>query len=86
MVEGTRYKLYAFVFTLCWSRVSYVEYVIRTDTASFLSCLHRAMAYIGGVPREIVFDNAKVVVSERVGKIVRFNKAHPGTSGSQSSA
>lgn len=74
IVEGTRYKLYAFIFTLCWSRVSYVEYVIRTDTATFLSCLYRAFTYVGGVPREIVFDNAKVVVSERVGKIVRFNE------------
>jgi len=48
--------------------------VIRTDMASFLSCLHRAFEYIGGVPREIVFDNAKVVVSERVGNVVRFNE------------
>jgi transposase len=74
VVEGTTYKLYAFVFTLCWSRISYVEFVVRTDMATFLSCLQRALAYIGGVPREIVFDNAKVVVSERVGKIVRFNE------------
>lgn len=51
-----------------------MEFVVRTDTASFLSCLYRALAYIGGVPREIVFDNAKVVVSERVGKLVRFNE------------
>ncbi|HIE12769.1 MAG TPA: IS21 family transposase [Desulfotomaculum sp.] len=73
-VDGATYKLYAFVFTLCWSRVSYVEFVVRTDAATFLSCLYRALIYIGGVPREIVFDNAKVVVSERVGKIVRFNE------------
>lgn len=74
VIEGTTYKLYAFVFTLCWSRISYVEFVVRTDMASFLACLQRALAYTGGVPREIVFDNAKVVVSERVGKIVRFNE------------
>ncbi len=74
VVEETTYKLYAFVFTLCWSRVSYVEFVIRTDMATFLSCLYRALAYIGGVPHESVFDNARVVVSERVGKIVRFNE------------
>ena len=74
VVEGATYKLYAFVFTLCWSRVSYVEFIIRGDTATFLSCLQRALKYVGGVPREIVFDNAKVVVSERVGKIVRFNE------------
>jgi transposase len=74
VVEGAMYKLCAFVFTLCWSRVSYVEFVVRTDSATFLSCLQRALAYIGGVPLEILFDNAKVVVSERVGRIVRFNE------------
>lgn len=73
-MDGATYKLYAFVFTLCWSRVSYVEFVVRTDMATFLSCLYRALEYIGGVPEEIVFDNARVVVSERVGKIVRFNE------------
>lgn len=73
-VDGAVYKLYAFVFTLCWSRVVYVEFVVRTDMATFLSCMQRALDYIGGVPREIVFDNARVVVSERVGKIIRFNE------------
>ena len=73
-VERATYKLYAFVFTLCWSRVSYVEFVVRMDMATFLSCLYRALAYIGGVPGEIVFDNARVVVSERVGKVIRFNE------------
>ncbi len=74
VVEGATYKLYAFVFTLCWSRVGYVEFIIRGDSATFLSCLRRALMYIGGVPCEIVYDNAKVVVSERVGNIVRFNE------------
>jgi len=74
IINGARYKLYAFVFTLCWSRVTYVEFVVRTDLASFLSSLHRALEYIGGVPQEIVFDNAKVVVSERVGEVIRFNE------------
>lgn len=73
-VENVRCKLYAFVFTLCWSRVNYVEYIIRGDMATFLSCMHRAFEYIGGVPREVLFDNAKVVVSERVGSVVRFNE------------
>lgn len=73
-IEGERYKLYAFVFTLCWSRLSYVEFVIRLDMSSFLSSMHRALEYIVGVPREILFDNAKVVVSERVGNIVRFSE------------
>jgi hypothetical protein len=37
-------------------------------------CMHRAFEYIGGVPSEILFDNAKTVVSERVGGLVRFNE------------
>lgn len=72
--EGAWVKLYAFTFTLAWSRVSYVEYVTSLDTATFLACLHRALVYVGGVPREILFDNAKTVVSERVGGVVRFNE------------
>lgn len=74
IIDGKSYKLYAFVFTMGWSRFSYVEFVIRIDMASFLSSLYRALEYINGVPREILFDNAKVVVSERVGKIVRFSE------------
>lgn len=74
IIEGKRYKLYAFVFTLCWSRTNYVEFVTSLDMASFLTSLHRALEYTGGVPREILFDNAKVVVSERVGNIVRFSE------------
>ena len=74
VVNGARYKLYAFVFTLCWSRVSYVEFVIRGDMVTFLSCMNRAFLYIGGVPRGVLFDNAKVVVTERVGNVVRFNQ------------
>ena len=74
VIESVRYKLYAFVFTLCWSRLSYVEFIVRGDMATFLYCIRRAFEYIGGVPREIPFDNAKVVVCERMGSVVRFNE------------
>ena len=42
--------------------------------ATFLECMHRAFHYIAGVPREIVFDNAKTVVAERVGGVVQNNQ------------
>jgi len=73
--SGVKCKLYAFVFTLCWSRAMYVEFVTRLDKATFLACLHRAFCYcyVGGVPSEVLFDNAKTVVAERVGSLVRFN-------------
>jgi len=52
----------------------YVEFVTSLNMATFFGCMHRALEYVGGVPREIVFDNAKTVVSERVGGVVRYNE------------
>ena len=73
-VDGVEMPLYCFVFTLSWSRVRYVEFVTSLNMATFLACMHRAFEYIGGVPKEVVFDNAKTVVAERVGGIVRYNE------------
>ena len=73
-IDGCEIKLYVFAFTLSWSRVRYVEFVTSMNMATFFGCMHRAFEYIGGVPSEILFDNAKTVVSERVGGIVRFNE------------
>lgn len=71
---GVEVPLYCFVFTLSWSRVRYVEFVTSLNMATFLASMHRALAYIGGVPAEVIFDNAKTVVAERVGGVVRYNE------------
>lgn len=68
------YKLYCFVLTLSWSRLAYVEFVVSLHSATFLASLARALEYVGGVPQVILFDNAKTVVAERVGTVVRFNE------------
>ncbi len=68
------YQLYCFVFTMSWSRLMYVEFVVSLNMATFLASLARALEYVGGVPQVILFDNAKTVVSERVGTVVRFNE------------
>ena len=52
----------------------YVEFVISLNMATFYGCMHRAFEHIGGVPSEILFDNAKTVESERLGGIVGFNE------------
>src|SRR5690606_1144811 len=77
-IDGCEVKLYVFAFTLSWSRVRYAEFVTSLNMATFFGCMHRAFEYIGGVPSEILFDNAKTVVSERVGGIVRFNENPSG--------
>ncbi len=73
-VDGRRIPLYVFVFSLSWSRARYVEFVTSQSMATFYGCMHRAFEYVGGVPREILFDNAKTVVTERVGGVVRYNE------------
>lgn len=73
-IDGVEMPLYAFVLTLAWSRVRYVEFVTSLNMATLLASMHRALEYVGGVPGEVVFDNAKTVVSERVGGVVRFNE------------
>ncbi|WP_066632635.1 IS21 family transposase [Desulfolucanica intricata] len=71
--NGHRKKLYAFVFCLSWSRILYVEFITSLNMAVFNGCLYRALQHVGGVPATILFDNAKTVVSERVGTAIRFN-------------
>lgn len=71
--NGRRVKLYVFVFCLSWSRERYAEFITSLNMAVFNACLHRAFEYVGGIPETILFDNAKTVVAERVGTIVRFN-------------
>src|SRR5690606_35318762 len=71
--DGLRLKLYVFVMTLSWSRAMYVEFITSLNMATFAGCLHRALAFFDGVPTEVLFDNAKTVVSDRVGHVVQFN-------------
>lgn len=73
-VEGADVPLYCFVLTLSWSRMRYVEFVTSLNMATFQASMHRAFNYIAGVPKEVVFDNAKTVVTERVGAVIRYNE------------
>ena len=70
--EGKSLPLYVFVFTLAYSRWTYTEFTTSQDMATFLGCHRRAFAAAGGVPREIVYDNAKTVTTSRVGHVVQF--------------
>lgn len=70
--DGQPINRYSFNFILSHSRVRYVEYTSSQDMATFLGCHERAFRYCGGCPQEIVYDNCKTVVSERIGDVVRF--------------
>ena len=61
-VDGQRLKLYAFLFTLGYSRAKYVEFTTDLSTPTFIAAHLRAFSYLGGHPKEILYDNTKNVV------------------------
>ncbi len=56
-----------FIATLGWSRATYVEFVIDERLATLLGCHERAFYFFGGVPREVLYDNMRTVVTDRDG-------------------
>lgn len=60
-----RRALSAFVLTLGYSRRQYVEFTLSQDLAHFLRCHVHAIAYFGGVPAELLYDNLKTAVDHR---------------------
>jgi len=64
IVRG-RSKLKAFVATLGYSRASYVRFSYSEKQHDWLDGIEEALNYFGGVPKEILFDNAKCIMIER---------------------
>lgn len=58
-------RLSVFVATLGWSRAAYVEFVTDERVETLIACHEHAFLAFGGVPREVLYDNAKTVVVER---------------------
>jgi transposase len=57
--------LLAFVATLGFSRATFVRFTADEAATTLVECVRAALAYFGGVPKEILFDNPKTVVIER---------------------
>jgi transposase len=64
-VRRGREALLAFVATLGYSRATFVRFTAGEDSATLCACLREAFAYFGGVPQQVLFDNAKTVVIDR---------------------
>ena len=64
-VRRGRDPLVALVATLGYSRATYVKFGQKEDVAALCTGLREALDYFGGVPEQILFDNAKTVVIER---------------------
>jgi transposase len=70
--RGETMKLYGFAMVLSHSRYKYVEWTDRPiTTAKAIEMHNHAFEYIGGIPKELVYDQDRVlVVSENAGDIL----------------
>src|SRR5437667_3437682 len=71
--NGTPRKLYAFCLVECHSRKMYIEFTHSQTFETFARCHIHAFEAMGGVARELWFDNLLTVVAEHEGNLVRFN-------------
>jgi transposase len=71
--QGDKRKLYAFCLIECHSRRLYVEFTHSQSFETFARCHIHAFRFMTGVARECLYDNLWTAVTERYGRIVRFN-------------
>lgn len=64
-ISRNRVKIKAFVATLGYSRATYVRFSEHERQDDWLTGLTEAFQYFGGIPREVLFDNAKTIMIER---------------------
>ena len=72
-VGRARRQLSCFVLVLSWSRAMYARFALDQTLESFLRGHVKAFEALGGIPREILYDNLKSVVLERIGEHIRFH-------------
>ena len=65
--------LYLFVVVLSWSRAVHVDFSLDQTMSSVMRGHVAAFQSFGGVARNLLYDNMKTVVLERVGNVFRFH-------------
>lgn len=71
-MQGKKVRLWGLALVLAHSRYKYVEWLDHAPNAvEFVQMLFNALHFVGGMPREIVFDQDRLLaVSENYGDIV----------------
>jgi transposase len=72
-VGGTSRKVSVFVATLCYSRLTFIEFSLSQHKAEFYRSLVNALTFFGGSPRSIIFDNLKAAVLNGSGRQACFH-------------
>lgn len=62
-VDGVLCKVNLFCARLCYSCAPFVVAYWSQDQESFLDAIIKSIEYFGGVPKRVVFDNARMAVS-----------------------
>ena len=70
--SGDERKLYAFALVEAHSRMLYLEFTHSQSFETFVRCHMHAFVALGGVAREIAYDNLATAVAEHDGRLVRF--------------
>jgi transposase len=70
--QGDKRKLYAFALVEAHSRMLYLEFTHSQSFETFVRCHLHAFTAMGGVAREIAYDNLATAVAEHDGRLVRF--------------
>jgi transposase len=70
---GDLRPVWALILTLGYSRVLSVVFSFGTKLPDFLRAHAQLLAFVGGVPHTLVYDNLSSVVSQHHGKEVTFN-------------
>jgi len=74
MVAGRERRVYALVASLPYSGAQTAFFSLEMTLESFLEGHVRAFEWLGGVPRECVYDNLRAVVARREGDEVVWNR------------
>jgi transposase len=72
-VAGRERRVYALICALPYSGASTAHFSFDMTIESFLQGHVRAFAWLGGVPRECVYDNLRSAVAHRDGDVVCWN-------------
>jgi transposase len=72
-IAGRERRVYALVCSLPYSGASTAHFSFDMTVESFLQGHVEAFAWLGGVPRECVYDNLRSAVAHRDGEVVTWN-------------
>ncbi|MEX2196238.1 MAG: IS21 family transposase [Thermoleophilaceae bacterium] len=72
-IAGRERRVYALICSLPYSGASTAHFSFDMTIESFLEGHVRTLAWLGGVPRECVYDNLRSAVARRDGDVITWN-------------